>query len=201
VLLREATLEGIRSGAVKLVFRRWWRPTVRSGGTLMTPVGQLEIVSVTPATAAAISENDARLAGYRSRDALLAELEQREGGELYRIELGALRPDPRVALRNSEMLDANELAALRTKLERLDARSDGGPWTLRVLALIAEHPGTRAAVLAQRANQETPRFKLNVRKLKALGLTESLEIGYRISPRGRALLERLKDEATVNRAR
>ena len=75
------------------------------------------------------------------------------------------------------------------------------PWTLRVLALIAEHPGTRAAVLAQRANQETSRFKLNVRKLKALGLTESLEIGYRISPRGGALLERLKDEATVNRAR
>jgi hypothetical protein len=27
-------------------------------------------------------------------------------------------------------------------------------------------------------------FKLNVRKLKALGLTESLEIGYRLSPRG-----------------
>jgi len=30
-----------------------------------------------------------------------------------------------------------------------------------------------------------------VRKLKELGLTESLEVGYRLSPRGRALLERL----------
>ena len=28
-----------------------------------------------------------------------------------------------------------------------------------------------------------------MRKLKALGLTESLEIGYRISPRGQALLD------------
>lgn len=35
-------------------------------------------------------------------------------------------------------------------------------------------------------------FKLNVRKLKNLGLTESLETGYRISPRGRALLKRAK---------
>jgi hypothetical protein len=31
----------------------------------------------------------------------------------------------------------------------------------------------------------------DVRKLKELGLTESLEVGYRLSPRGRALLARL----------
>jgi hypothetical protein len=31
-------------------------------------------------------------------------------------------------------------------------------------------------------------FKANVRKLKALGLTESLDVGYRLSPRGEALL-------------
>jgi hypothetical protein len=34
-------------------------------------------------------------------------------------------------------------------------------------------------------------FKANVRKLKGLGLTESLEIGYRLSPRGRAVLRHL----------
>lgn len=165
----------------------------------MTPVGQLEIVSVTPTAAAAISERDARLAGYESRTALLSELEQREGGELYRIELGALRPDPRIALRNSETLDARELEEVRSKLERLDARNEGGPWTRRVLALIADHPGTRAAILARRAKLETAKFKLNVRKLKALGLTESLEIGYRISPRGSALLARLTGDDAVNR--
>lgn len=33
-------------------------------------------------------------------------------------------------------------------------------------------------------------IKRDVRKLKALGLTESLEVGYRLSPRGRAYLER-----------
>jgi hypothetical protein len=41
--------------------------------------------------------------------------------------------------------------------------------------------------------QEKMVFKLNVRKLKALGLTESLEIGYRLSPRGQILLRRLRD--------
>ena len=32
------------------------------------------------------------------------------------------------------------------------------------------------------------RFKLNVRKLKQLGLTESLSTGYHLSPRGVAFL-------------
>jgi hypothetical protein len=39
---------------------------------------------------------------------------------------------------------------------------------------------------------DTHAFKLNVRKLKNLGLTESLGTGYRLSPRGAAVLERLR---------
>lgn len=39
--------------------------------------------------------------------------------------------------------------------------------------------------------QEKLHFKTDVRKLKALGLTESLEVGYRLSPRGTALLDTL----------
>ena len=38
---------------------------------------------------------------------------------------------------------------------------------------------------------DTSRFKPLVRKLKALGLTESLEVGYRLSPRGAAVLAAL----------
>jgi hypothetical protein len=34
-------------------------------------------------------------------------------------------------------------------------------------------------------------FKRRVRQLKELGLTESLEVGYRLSPRGRTVLARL----------
>jgi hypothetical protein len=50
---------------------------------------------------------------------------------------------------------------------------------------------TLAATLAEELGQEKLVFKRNVRKLKELGLTESLEIGYRLSARGRALLKRL----------
>ena len=48
----------------------------------------------------------------------------------------------------------------------------------------------RAGDLASALGYETAWFKTNVRKLKALGLTESLEVGYRLSPRGRAFLEK-----------
>jgi hypothetical protein len=54
--------------------------------------------------------------------------------------------------------------------------------------VIRDHPAVLAATLAKRVGQERDRFKQNVRKLKELGLTESLEIGYRLSPRGRVFL-------------
>jgi hypothetical protein len=56
--------------------------------------------------------------------------------------------------------------------------------------MIAEAPGVRAPDLAARVGEEVPRFKRRVRRLKALGLTESLRIGYRLSPRGVAFLDR-----------
>jgi hypothetical protein len=55
--------------------------------------------------------------------------------------------------------------------------------------LIGERPEVRAGDLADALGREKPAFKLDVRKLKALGLTESLPVGYRLAPRGRALLE------------
>ncbi len=60
-----------------------------------------------------------------------------------------------------------------------------------MLRLIADRPGVRAPDLAASTGRETAPFKVDVRKLKELGLTESLQVGYRISPRGRAVLGRL----------
>ena len=57
-----------------------------------------------------------------------------------------------------------------------------------MLALIADRPAVRAPDLAASLGRDTLTFKRDVRKLKELGLTESLEVGYRISPRGAALL-------------
>lgn len=189
MLIKRAFLDGIASGDITLAFRRWTRPTVRAGGTLKTAVGMLAIESVERVPVEAITEAEARRAGYPSRDALMAELHARDQGEIHRIELRLAGPDPRVALRERADLSGEELAALRKRLDRLDAASPAGPWTLAVLRLIGRNPGVRAGDLAPQVGQERLPFKVNVRKLKGLGLTESLETGYRLSPRGRAFLD------------
>lgn len=189
MLFRKEFLAGIAAGDITLAFRRWRRPTVRAGGTLLTAVGQLSIVAVRPVDEGRITAAEARRAGYASRGELLQELAQRPEGVVYRIELGSLRADPRIALRVAGEIAADELDALRAQLERLDARSGDGPWTRRTLEALAKHPGVRAGDLCGLVGQEKARFKLNVRKLKGLGLTESLGTGYRLSPRGKALLE------------
>ena len=157
---------------------------------MLTPVGQLAILSVTPVTLSEITAADSERAGYPDRDALLEELRARPSGQVYRIELGGLVADPRIALR-SQSLDASAAADLIRQLERLDRRSPDGPWTTRTLRLVEVHPGVRALDLARMIGQEKLPFKVNVRKLKRLGLTESLEVGYRLSQRGSDLLKHM----------
>jgi len=188
MILTGEVLDGICAGAITCAFRCWRRPSVRGGGTLLTAAGQLEILAVTPIARGDISEADARRAGYASAAAVVADLSQRSEGVLYRIDFGRLRPDPRVALRARTAITAAELAELRARLDRLDAAAPEGPWTRRALEAIRGHEGLRAADLCRQVGQERLPFKVNIRKLKALGLTESLEIGYRLSPRGRAVL-------------
>jgi hypothetical protein len=184
MLFRLETLRGIEAGEVTLAFRRWRHPTVRAGGTLRTRAGVLAIESVEPVKEAAISDAEARRAGAADRAELIARL--RPAGTLYRIEFRLAGPDPRIALRERADLDEEERAAIDARLARFDAASRHGPWTARVLDLIAERPATRAPELAAELGRETAPFKADVRKLKELGLTESLERGYRLSPRGRA---------------
>jgi hypothetical protein len=187
MIFRQRFLEGIRDGTITLAFRRWRRPSVRAGGTLLTAVGQLRITAVNEVAVAGITEEDAHRAGYQSRDELLTELRSHEG-TLYRIELGSLRADPRVALRESAALSDEELRQIEQRLQRFDERSAGGPWTRRTLELIRSRPGVRAGDLCGVVGLEQQPFKVNVRKLKTLGLTESLDVGYRLSPRGVAYL-------------
>jgi hypothetical protein len=191
VIFRQEFLDGIKDGSITVAVRRWRRPSVKAGGTLLTAVGLLHITDVSPVTMDDISEADARRAGYANRHVLVEELTERTDGELYRIELGALEADPRIALRQKRASDS-DLQALIVRLDRLDARSGGAPWTRRVLDLIDAHPARRAGDLCKMAGQDKMDFKVNVRKLKTLGLTESLEVGYRLSPRGAALLEQLR---------
>ena len=115
-------------------------------------------------------------------------LDKRSDGSIYRIGLRFLRADPRIALREAIPTSNEELASIIKRLERLDSSSRSGLWTHDTLALVFKRPETLAAELAQEMGQETDRFKTNVRKLKGLGLTESLKVGYRLSPRGLAVL-------------
>jgi len=78
-------------------------------------------------------------------------------------------------------------AALTATLDRMDRAADR-PWTRQVLEQIGRRPGVVSTELAAEAGEDRAHYKLRVRRLKALGLTESLEVGYRLSPRGRAYL-------------
>jgi len=188
MLLPRAALNEIQAGRIDRAFRRWKRPTVRAGGTLRTSIGLLAIDSVEPITDADVTEDDAARAGYPSRAALFDVLPDRDE-QLYRIRFRTGGVDPRAALRERTAITPEERADLRVRLARMDAHAPDGPWTRATLAVIAAAPATRAAELAESLGRERLPFKADVRKLKALGLTESLERGCRISPRGRAFLD------------
>jgi acyl dehydratase len=184
MLFRQDVLRRIADGEVTLAFRRWRHATVKAGGTLRTRAGVLAIDSVRSVDEEDVTDADARRAGAADRETLLAGLPGE--GTLHRIEFRLAGPDPRIALRERSDISPAERAEIDARLARLDTASRHGPWTEAVLELIAERPATRAPDLAASLGRDTARFKADVRKLKELGLTESLEVGYRLSPRGRA---------------
>ena len=195
MLLRTAVLERIVQGEISLVFRRWRRPTVRTGGSLRTALGVLRIIDVAAVEEADITDADAAAAGYASQTALLADLGPR-AGQLYRIAVEYGGADPRIALRRQDGLSDADAEELTRRLGRLDAKATTGPWTRRVLAGIEANPGVAARVLSQRLGYEKDWLKPQIRKLKNLGLTVSLPVGYELSPRGRVVVERLKASRT-----
>ena len=178
MLFKASQLSGIADGSIDLTFRRWPAPRVRAGSQQRTAIGVIAFDAVDRVDD--LTDADARRAGWASRDAVFKQFARREG-DLYRIELRLAGPDPRAVLR--EQLPApEELEALQSRLERW------GPWAIEYLETIAQQPGVRAPDLAAGYGMETHPFKLRVRRLKELGLTESLRIGYRLSPRGEAFL-------------
>lgn len=186
MMIRPAELAAIRAGTVDLAFRRWARPRVVVGTRMRTAVGLLEVTSVE--RAGRITAEDARRAGAPSLKALREALAARPDDPVWRIGLVWAGPDPREALRES-IPDPEEIARIGERLDRLDRASSYGAWTRETLDLIDLHPTVRAPDLAARVGRETADFKKDVRKLKELGLTESLDIGYLLSPRGRAVVD------------
>jgi len=185
MLFREDVLRGIAEGRVTLAFRRWRKAPPKPGATLRTPVGVVTFGAVTQVEDGDITPDDVQRSGL-SLDDLRASLDG--DGTLLRIELHLSGADPRLVLRDQPP-SPEENATILARLARFDGAADT-PWTARYLGLIAERPATLARVLAAQAVTDLAVFKRRVRQLKELGLTESLEIGYRLSPRGEAYLAR-----------
>jgi len=189
VLFRQEHWEGLTDGTITLAFRRWTRPNTKAGRRMRFPGGWLMVDDVRVVDGETITKADARRAGFTSLAALRAQLDELRDGDIYRIALRYDGPDERVALRENVDLSDEDVAAIAARLAKMDKSSARGPWTSTTLTLIATNPGVRAPDLAASQGLETLVFKRDVRKLKALGLTESLKVGYRISPRGQSVLD------------
>ena len=184
---------GLVSGAVGLTFRAWERPRVKPGGRYRVhPIGVVEVDALTRVAVEAITEAEARAAGFGDRAELLAYLAPVVPGglgpstEVFRVALHHGGDGDRVPLALEAKLAAGDVAEVAARLERLDRK---GPWTRRVLRLIARRPRVAASRLARQLGRETLPFKVDVRKLKKLGLTQSFEVGYELSPRGKRFLQ------------
>jgi hypothetical protein len=193
MLFERRLKEGIHDGRIVLAFRRWQRPQVVAGRRYRTGLDLIEVDAIDVVTPADVDAAQAAEAGYASIDELLADLRGQEQLPLFRIRFRRLdEPDPRDQLAANSALTGDDLAALRARLARMDSSGSRGPWTTAVLTQIADHPGTVSTVLAEAVGWPRPEFKQHVRKLKELGLTLSLDVGYRLSPRGEAYLRHVR---------
>jgi hypothetical protein len=143
-----------------------------------------------------VTAGQARDAGYSDAKSAQAALDRKPARHTYAIEVSFMAPDERPELAADDQLSDADVDAIDARLRRWDAAADGSPWTRQYLELIAANEAVRAPDLAARVGLETPRFKRRVRQLKGLGLTISLDVGYRISPRGHEYLVR---QGTIKR--
>lgn len=91
MLLRLDVLEAIKRGEITLQFRRWTRPSVKPGGTLKTKVGLLKIGRIDDMSPEAVTEEDARRAGFRDVSEFRQWLGTMKEGPLFqRIEVSYL---------------------------------------------------------------------------------------------------------------
>jgi hypothetical protein len=188
--------DGIDSGAIVLAFRRWKRSQVVPGHRYRTGTGMAEVESVDVVEPSSVDAAQAREAGYASVGELLADLRGDPALPVYRIRLHRVdEPDPRDELARVASLTQADVTAITARLARMDRASSRGPWTGAVLALIADRPAVVSTVLAEAMGWERQDFKLHVRRLKELGLTLSLDVGYRLSPRGESYVNQVRGSA------
>ncbi|HXI14533.1 MAG TPA: hypothetical protein VNM92_18100 [Thermoanaerobaculia bacterium] len=198
LLFQKRFHEGLINGSVTLTFRRWPKARVKPGGRYRChPIGVLDVTALSRVPVSAISESDALQAGLDSRDELLAYMAgasdepMDESTEVFRVELHYGGDGDRVSIALDSEISNEELEGVRTKLTGYDSRSKVGPWTGRYLELIKQYPRVAASKLAAMVERDKADFKADIVKLKKLGLTQSFEVGYEISPRGLVVLSKV----------
>ena len=193
LLFQKKFHQGLTDGSVTVTFRRWERPHVKPGGRYRChPIGVLVVDAIERVRVADITERDARRSGFLSRAELMEYIRSGPGGEvdddtpIFRVDLHHGGEEDRVAIALDDQLSPEDVEAITARLARMDAQ---GEWTAVTLRLIEKNPRVVASELARRLGRERLPFKTDVRKLKRLGLTQSFEIGYDLTPRGRAYLK------------
>ncbi len=182
---------GLVDGSVRATFRVWDKPHVKPGGRYRVhPIGVVEVDALVHVAVGSLTEADARRGGFVSLAELLEYLRQVKPALtpatlLYSVTLHHAGDGDRVEGALDTDLTPADIEQLTKRLARLDGDA---PWTRKVLALITKRPRVAASQLAASLGRETEPFKVDVRKLKKLGLTQSFEVGYEVSPRGRAFL-------------
>jgi hypothetical protein len=190
MLFEQRFWAGIADGSITCTFRRWKRSQAVAGRRYRTAAGIIEATAVDVVDVGEITDGEARASGYPDAATLVDDLRGDDDLPVRRIRFHLVaEPDPRAVLAADDAVDGAARADIDKRLARLDKASPIGPWTRATLELIAAHPEVRAGDLADMVGRDRPSFKLDVRKLKNLGLTESLPVGYRLSPRGRAYLQ------------
>jgi hypothetical protein len=196
LLFQKRFHQGLVDGRIRVTVRQWEKPLVKPGGRYRVhPIGVVEVDAVEAVALGQLSDDDARLAGFsgltemREYMAPVAKKPLRPGTLVFRVTLHHAGDGDRVAVAMDAALDDAAVEELKKKLARLDKSER---WTWRVMRLIVRRPKVAASKLARSLGRETLPFKAQVVKLKKLGLTQSFEVGYEVSPRGKALMERLK---------
>jgi hypothetical protein len=192
VLVEKRLHDGIQNGTITVMFRRWKARQVSPGGVYRTAAGRIAVDDVTVVDPLTVRLRDARAAGYRSVAEMVADLRGAEEDPVYLLRIRPVdEPDPRDVLANTSRLSTADVEEITRRLDRLDRASSHGAWTAETLDIIRRRPAVRAGDLAADLGRDMLPFKVDVRKLKNLGLTLSLEVGYSLSPRGKAYLRKV----------
>ena len=193
MLFKDVHLQGIKSGKITLAFRKWHKASVKKGSLVHTSVGLLEIGNMETISEKDITDKDAVQSGFTDKKQLLKSFTHNGTGTIVKISVRYHADDPRIKLREQTGLSEQQFEDLRARLERLDRYSKQGDWTEKILLTIKENANLRANGIAGLTGFEKEWLKLNIRKLKNLGLTISHNIGYELSPLGYEYLSKLSN--------